>query len=101
MSINLISTLGYTGGGMISFNAIPPIMSAIKDNVSVDMPDEKINMAVMFMNIIGGSLLIAYGILLNLVPIYMTFSVIVLANAFGVILKIGFCISENRNNTLY
>jgi uncharacterized protein with PQ loop repeat len=101
VSLNLIDSLGYTGGSMVAFNSIPTIISVLKDNVDVSMPEEKINVAVLFMNVIGGSLLIAYGVLLDLMPIYITFSVIVLANIIGIFVKIGLCISKNRNEILY
>jgi hypothetical protein len=86
---------------MVAFNSIPTILSVLKDNVDVSMPEEKINVAVLFMNVIGGSLLITYGVLLDLMPIYITFSVIVLANIIGIFVKIGLFISQNRKEILY
>lgn len=64
---NTASILGYIGGSILAVQLIPQIIKVCRKKSAQD-----ISFITLFLNITGGSLVIAYGILISQPPVYAT-----------------------------
>lgn len=99
----LSETLGYIGGSMLSLQAVPYAISIFKENSEILQTSEnrKMNKGIIITNIIGSSLMIVYGVLDELQPVYVSMSVILLSNLVTMTVQIIFYFKKKYTQRLY
>jgi hypothetical protein len=54
LELNASNVLGFCGGAMMVFQAIPNLVNSLKDHIEFNVPDEQMSLGVMVTNLIGG-----------------------------------------------
>lgn len=98
---NINEVIGELGFSMLCLNSIPPVVMSLKDYVDIELISDRVNVAGMISNVIAGSLLLTYGILENMKPLYATMPILIFGNLLGLGLKMGQYIKKNKKETLY
>jgi uncharacterized protein with PQ loop repeat len=103
MSLPLSETLGYIGGSMLALQAVPYTISAFKENSEIIQHSEEnqMDVGIIITNIIGSTLMLFYGILDDLQPIYVSMSVIMFSNIISITVKIIVYIKKKHTQRLY
>lgn len=101
ISSNMIDIIGYTGGSIFAVNSIPHIFTVVKKHINIDVPEQQINTGMLISNTIAGTLLIIYGVIQDIKPIYMSFAMITCTNLIGILIKIWYMLPISNTQHLY
>ncbi len=90
-----IDILGYTGGSMMALRSVADVYNEIKQTNNVSHTLQILT------NLMGSSLFMTYGIIINNEPIYSTVAITIVNNMITLIIKMIKVVKENRQNRLY
>lgn len=93
--------IGFTGFSILATQSIPSILNILKDHLDLNVGLNDTAYASMCINITSGSLILAYGVLMNDVPVISTIPVMIFLNLLGLCVKLYFTIKQNRGSSLY
>lgn len=93
--------IGFTGFSLLATQSIPSILNILKDHIDLNFGINDTVYASICINISSGSLILAYGVLMNDVPIISTIPVMIFLNFLGLCIKLYFTFKQNRATSLY